>query len=110
PWGAPPTNSAQNNTDIISLNNSVFSMLAVGDVRKNYVQIGAVWTTGAIPKNSSEAMTLGKGSTQLQNATMETYQQFANNNCFSCHNHGSQSPPNDFSRLSHIWRNLNPLK
>ena len=43
PWGtnASDANAVRNNTDIISINNSVLGMLAAGDVRKNYVMVGS---------------------------------------------------------------------
>src|SRR5262249_44895474 len=52
PWGEEPANlaaSTANNTQIISLNNSILKMIPAGDLRKNYMLIGATWTNGKIP-------------------------------------------------------------
>jgi hypothetical protein len=107
PWGtAPGSTFTGNNTDVVSLNNSVLSQLAAGDVRKNYIHIGTVWTKGGAPPSTGTQV----GTTALANTTMETY--FQNSvNCFGCH----QDPPmlggpgNSDNGLSHIWGPLKPL-
>jgi len=112
-WGGPLGNSgATENTKVISLNNSVIGMLANGDVRKNYIHIGSVWTGGGVPA-SPPANPLGNqapiGSVMLSNATMESFhqvtapppQQFGMN-CFSCHQ-GNALGSAGQSNLSHIW-------
>jgi hypothetical protein len=109
PWGQGTT---ANNTDIISLNNSVVNRIPAGDVRKNYVLIGALWTNGKIPGFDPANQVQQIGSLQLANATMETYFQFPTLNCFTCH---SGSPGNGLGAkcgggLSHIYGDIVPLK
>jgi hypothetical protein len=109
PWGQ---GTSSNNTEIISLNDSVLGLIPPGDVRKNYVLIGALWTNGKIPGFDPPNTVQQIGSTQLANATMETYIQFASLNCFSCH---SGSPGNGLGMkcgggLSHIYGDIVPLK
>ncbi len=113
PWGqAPDEVSAKNNTRLLSHNLSVHSQLAEGDVRKNYIQIGGLWT--GPPKPSAEAPIPGasgfkpsdfRGSLTLANATMETYHQHID--CFTCHSHRKQH--NHFFDLSHIFSDIVPL-
>lgn len=104
PWGsqgglgtvAPTTN----NTEIISLNTDVLGLLAPGDVRANYILIGALWTQlGHIPPKPNTQ----KGSLLLTNSTMETYHQDLH--CFTCH----QGPSFKKDALSHIYWELEPL-
>ena len=138
-WGgAQGAAGLQNNTDIIALNNAIISMLGNGDVRKNYVLIGAVWTGGLIPPGGTTQPTppvapplppaivlpgaQSVGSVLLSNATMETYHQAIDNpsppdyspafgfNCFNCHNTGSADSAGNLSKLSHIWSTLQPLQ
>jgi hypothetical protein len=110
PWGAA-SNAAPNpvggtttpsasNTDIISLNHNVGSMMPSGDVRNNYFFMGATWTINGAPSNSNfgnpgnPGIVNGRavGTSQLENTTMETYQQGPStfnqfgSNCFECHN------------------------
>jgi len=89
PWGKPGS-SATSNTEVISMNDHVLGMLASGDVRKNYVMIGATWTIPGQAPPSGQV-----GTNQLANTTMETYQQ--GGNCFSCH---VTSTPD----VSHVFR------
>jgi len=101
--------SAASNTEIISINNSVSSMLASGDVRNNYVMTGATWTIGGAAPN---AFIGGNqvGTSSLSNTTMETYEQGSNttqqagsaSNCLSCHN-------NNTTAVSHVFGALKPL-
>ena len=87
PWGgAPDKSSASNNGQLISLNRDVGTLLGkLQDVRKNYFQVGAVWTqNGSIPTKPDDRA-LQKGSTLLANATMETYHQIDKKGCFGCH-------------------------
>jgi hypothetical protein len=96
-WGTPaavaPTGSSDdlvNNTNIIAINSNVSGKLAaVGDVRKNYLLVGATWN-------------FNFGSPRLANSTLETYEQ--DKTCFTCHN-GNLVRGN----LSHIWDPLQPL-
>jgi hypothetical protein len=78
PWGMPGSSTASN-TEVVSINNSVMSQLAAGDIRKNYIMTGATWTIfGAPPNNNNQV-----GTNRLANTTMETF--FQASNCFSCH-------------------------
>jgi hypothetical protein len=98
PWGSNNTSagSTSPNTDVISINNSVMSQLAAGDVRKNYFMVGTTWTIGgATPTPNNQV-----GTNQMANATMETFQQPSN--CFDCHT------SNSFG-VSHIFDVLKPL-
>lgn len=90
PWGNAPTPaSAENNSELISLNFDVNAMLGlVGDVRANYFQVGAVWTRdGSIPSSPTDPQLVG--SLLLANSTMETYHQQGSSQsdqgCFGCH-------------------------
>jgi hypothetical protein len=112
PWGEDPAKlpgSTANNTQIISLNNNVLKMIPAGDLRKNYVLIGATWTNGKIPGFSPPPVPI-IGSQKLVNATMETYAQPTD--CFDCHQ-GSKGnglgSPGGFG-LSHIYGDLQGLK
>ena len=102
PWGTHPSNpsditpttinSVETNTHIIALNNSVIGMLANGDVRRNYLLIGATWN-------------LGEGGNRLANSTIETYVQDLN--CSVCHN--GVNPGNRNGGVSHVFGPLTPL-
>jgi hypothetical protein len=86
PWGSPPTPaSADNNSELISLNLDIGIMLALAqDVRANYFQLGAVWSKdGSIPASGTDPDLAG--SVLLANSTMETYHQVAPPGCFGCH-------------------------
>ncbi|MGO7265026.1 hypothetical protein [Rhizobium leguminosarum] len=92
------------NTEIISMNNSVRNQLAAGDVRANYVFVGATWTIlGQPPTPVSNQV----GTSMLANSTMETYMQGTSahdegSNCFSCHRSNQVG-------VSRIYKSLNPL-
>jgi hypothetical protein len=98
PWGSNAASAASTspNTDVVSINNSVMSQLAAGDVRKNYVMTGTTWTIGGAAPNSGNQV----GTNQMANATMETF--FQGTNCFLCHS------TNQFP-VSHIFNVLKPL-
>lgn len=86
PWGNAPTQaSADNNSQLISLNFDIGLMLGlVKDVRANYFQVGAVWTKdGSIPSSGTDPQLAG--SLLLANSTMETYHQNSPPGCFGCH-------------------------
>lgn len=112
------TSDAQSNSEVITSNNSVLSQILNGDVRKNYYMVGSTWTNGgAVPNGAYSPQTPNNteiGTSQLQNTTMETYQQGSNNlwspttNCFGCHN-ASTNPSKTTVEVSHIWPNLIPL-
>jgi hypothetical protein len=102
PWGIAGSN-AGSNTQVISMNNHVLSMLASGDLRANYVMTGATWTPGGTnptPTNN------GVGTNLLANTTMETYAQ--GSNCFSCHSNFGATP-NATTDTSHVFAGLQPL-
>jgi hypothetical protein len=99
PFGTDGTDSSSN-TEIISMDNHVLSMMASGDVRGNYVMTGTTWT----PFGSNPGpFNLGVGTAKLANTTMETYMQ--GSNCFSCH----QSGANLTTDISHVFPGLQPL-
>lgn len=81
------TSISSANTKIISINNSVHTQLAAGDVRANYNFMGATWTFDGSPGNAFN----GAGTSRLCNTTMETYIQGTNTRfatggtCFTCH-------------------------
>jgi hypothetical protein len=122
PWGSlPEPASANNNTQLFTLNTNIDYMLAntpTGkDLRSNYIQVGAVWTrNGSIPSapadNSQQV-----GSLLLANTTMETYHQKVGqgirpafqNGCFGCHNTSkSASNPNPLpTSTSHLFSTSN---
>lgn len=101
PWGGVPTPaSAGNNSQLLSLNIDIRTMLGfLGDVRQNYFQVGAVWTTnGSIPVGGSAPNQIG--SLMLANSTMETYHQTDMQGCFGCHhNRTASGPPTGTSHL-----------
>jgi len=103
PWGNLPTPAAaNNNSQLISLNNDVRGMLSkLSDVRSHYFQVGAVWTqNGSIPSSASDTAKQ-IGSKLLANSTMETYHQTNKNGCFGCH-FGSSS-----TAVSHLFSTTN---
>ncbi|WP_155839629.1 hypothetical protein [Aquimarina latercula] len=127
PWGVAnagvpnPENKsvAASNSQIISTNNSVLGQLTSGDMRKNYIFIGATWTNdGAAPtgKSYSETLTtngVAIGTSQLANSTMETYAQNGAayseyGSCFSCHSN-SKTPGLKPTDLSHVYQAIQAL-
>jgi len=116
PWGnAPTAASATNNTLLLSNNNSIINQLSNGDLRKNYIQIGGIWTSAPtetsdapIPDTNDFNSTDLRGSLILANSTMETYNQPLD--CFTCHEQ-SKTAPDSFQpfELSHIYSQIVPL-
>ncbi|HTA98990.1 MAG TPA: hypothetical protein VK804_00820 [Bradyrhizobium sp.] len=102
-WGSDPTGSqaADNNTAVISINNSVIDQLAAGDVRKNYIMIGSIWTNGLAPTTGNRL-----GTTTIANSTMETFKQPGA--CFDCHDNNMLGSSGG-GGLSHIWGDIIPL-
>ncbi len=102
-WGSAST-KASANTDVISINNTVRSLLAGGDVRRNYILTGATWTIGGGEPTETNQV----GTNKLANGTMETYHQgsdasaMTGSNCFTCHTTNSTS-------VSAIYNPLKPL-
>ncbi len=121
PWGGEAGDTAapavKNNTLLISNNISVQGWLASDDVRRNYVQIGSLWTApqqkrgvdAPIPTFSDQMKSAQRGSLQLANATMETYEQ--DKNCFACHAVSTDQKPagQTFDYLSHVFSEIDPL-
>jgi hypothetical protein len=96
PWGMDGTSSLSN-AEVISINNTVRSLLDPADVRRNYFHEGTTWTIfGASPTPSSNQV----GTKKLSNTTMETYTQ--GGNCFNCH--GTNT-----TVVSHIFDDTDPL-
>ena len=99
PWGTYQAELRPNpNTRVISTNNNVQGRLERGDVRKNYMLIGATWG--------------GLGSRNLANSTMETFVQPAS--CPDCHDFkthmlGSKDEHGNGAGLSHLYGVLDPL-
>ncbi len=101
PWGSFETDAnpaSDTNTKIISINSSVLGQLADDDVRKNYLLIGSIWTTGTKPDKNNAGNQ--RGTTALINSTMETFGQ--KTNCFNCHQGSFLAP------LSHVWLKIIP--
>lgn len=119
--GAPNAENespAASNSEVISINNTINTMLVGNDIRKNYLFIGATWTSGGAPPNGSNYIYPGDtiagvaiGTSQLANSTMETYFQFNSDyksygSCFGCHNNNNGLEPDD---LSHVFGAIQPL-
>lgn len=80
----------------------------------NYEMVGAIWTKGGVDSGKSPVTTSGgpgdadsqqRGSLELSNMSMETFQQGDSSpvpNCFGCHNYVSTSP----LTVSHIQSRL----
>lgn len=126
PWGVAnegvpnPENAsvAASNSQVLSINNSVFSQLIGTDVRRNYLFIGSTWTdSGKAPNGSSYSATntgsgVAIGTSQLANSTMETYIQNGttyneNGSCFYCHHDFAKTGPTLLpSKLSHVYADI----
>jgi hypothetical protein len=142
PWGSasnahPNTNvflqDAENNAELISLNNDVLKLMPAGDVRGNYFVSGAVWTQyGNIPNLSNKDPNDSKlkwvepfgafkqiGSISLANSTMETFHQGSATSaiiverevgCFGCHYaQPEQVRANQGVAVSHIYGQIQPI-
>ncbi len=98
-WGSMfgSTPAAELNTEIINVNHDVLASVPAGDVRRNYVLIGSMWTRGGVAPGSPVA-----GPQRLVNMTMETF--FQDSNCFGCHRGITQTV-----EMSHIFDRLRPL-
>jgi hypothetical protein len=142
-WGASTNESpnpvdpaaADANSEIIDINNRVHQMLAPGDVRTNYILVGATFTSapgqnifigdGDLPNSDSVPypdvpnppatdIIDEVGASQLANSTLETYTQPATPaydssiNCFACHQ-GNALGASNGSGLSHIYGQIQPL-
>ena len=127
PWGsemgvspnAEDGSSAASNSEVISINNSVFGWLVGNDIRKRYLLIGASWTSGGAapngfsyssdpsnPKKTGDAI----GTSLMANSTMETFKQNNQTTCFSCHSNGTTGTPSLAPGvLSHVYTDLQPI-
>jgi len=126
PWGVASSGApnaenpspAASNSEVISINNNINSMLVGNDIRKNYLLLGATWTNGGAPPNGSNYLYpsdtiagVAIGTSQLANSTMETYFQFGSTyksfgSCFGCHSNNNGLAPDD---LSHVFEAIEPL-
>jgi hypothetical protein len=99
---------ANSNTEIISIDSGLRTLLDKRDVRTHYIMVGATWTIGGGPP---AGLSNEGGSTNLSNTTMETYQQGIDTTsrgaftCFECHSAAS----NDLTAMSHVYPYLQPL-
>lgn len=120
PWGNPEGGESdaivQNNTLLLSVNNSVINQLSAGDVRKNYVQIGGIWTSASSPTADAPIPAQDphfsffdmRGSLTLSNTSMETYHQ--GSTCFDCHSLSENAKSSfDPFELLHIYSQIIPL-
>jgi hypothetical protein len=120
PWGAPSnatpnpavSSVAQSNSEILSLNKDIHDQMP-GDVRSNYLFIGATWTIGgAGPTHNFHGSFSDNvvGTSHLANSTMETFTQsstfvtgtFPGPGCFACHKTNTTT-------TSHIFSETKPL-
>jgi hypothetical protein len=139
-WGTPydatsnqeDTTSADANSQVIAINNSVINKLVGNDARKNYIFIGSTWTAGGVKPNgrvynptaaggTDLASGVAIGTSSLSNSTMETDFQLSTpeikaiaigdqKNCFMCHGGGAknmnptENAPGQFNdNLSHVF-------
>ena len=119
-WGAfgianPRSKSAAaSNTELISINKTIAALLSPGDIRANYLLIGATWTEkGAAPNGESYSAEFSKpgsavGTNVLANSTMETYFQTPIKSCFTCHSN-NVTPGVLPADLSHFFKSLQPM-
>jgi hypothetical protein len=141
-WGGPSDvspnpvdpSAADSNSEIIALNNLAHQQLIAGDVRANYILIGATFSgTGPqlgplqgdvpgpnsvpwpdVPNPPKTDIIDELGTSQLANSTLETYSQPAVttynplNNCFLCHQ-GNALGTHAGLGLSHIYGQIKPL-
>jgi hypothetical protein len=105
PWGTASSDPGftGNNTDVISLNNSVMSKLVAPDIRAHYFHAGTTWIAGG--QNPSVGVQVG--TAQMANTTMETF--FQGSNCFDCHSDPTMLGTNSGGGLSHIFGPLKKL-
>ncbi len=122
---AEDVTTAAANSEIISINNDIRKMLVGKDIRKNYLLIGATWTSGGVAPNGisySDTSTysgVSIGSSQLANSTMETYLSETsffngNNSCFRCHSETNNAnvpilTPDVPFGLSHVFSEIQSL-
>lgn len=106
---------AASNSEIISINNNVTSMMPSGDVRNNYILSGATWAIPGSPGASGTGIEVG--TSQLDNSTMETYDQGPSTlggfSCLDCHSsanaNGSTNTTTFVVGVSHVFFNIKAL-
>jgi hypothetical protein len=108
------SDSAESNTQIISMNNSVLGQLSKDDIRRNYFMLGATWTDGSAPGKSFPMGNVA-GASQLANSTMETFTQLrsefsARDSCFSCHTSNAPQGTKVTTGVSQVFASLKPLR
>ncbi len=120
PWGSSighitnpqDSSSAASNSEILSLNNSIQQLMPDGDVRKNYLLLGATWTDGGTAPNGltfskkNSAPGAAIGTSNLANSTMETYIQSDATTCFTCHSSGNNPGSLQPNQISHVFQPL----
>jgi hypothetical protein len=76
----------------------------ISTVFANYRLIGTVWLeAGKLQPGDGNLDSEAVGSTDLANATLETFLQHPKINCFTCHNtSGGKSYPGKYINISHI--------
>jgi hypothetical protein len=88
------------NAQIIGPNGFVTALPANNpmSVWKNYSLQGGLWTNGGVGSGGTDVQ---RGSLEIVNATMETFNQTptSNNNCFACHTYDPSNP----TGVSHIF-------
>ena len=110
----------ENINTIVKINESVNNLLLSLDdsdpmkIWSNYELVGAIWTkdgqnSGKLPVphkgGTPDPKSPQRGSLELTNITMETFQQGDSSsvpNCFGCHNYTSEDP----TKVSHIYSQL----
>jgi hypothetical protein len=122
PWGSftdsltnqQDTTSAASNSEIISFNNTIQSLLPINDVRSNYMLIGATWTANGTAPNglsysaSNKVPGVAIGTSLLSNTTMETYFQSSATSCYTCHSN-AKTPTLNPAILSHMYSAMLPV-
>ena len=96
--------SAESNSQIISINNTVHGVLKNGDLRRNYILTGATWMIAFFSGSTFDPTQVG--TSDMANTTMETFSQglgnfFTNDpflNCFGCHDASKHD-----TNVSHIF-------
>jgi hypothetical protein len=105
PWGNSEFRPTPN-ASLISIYNSIRVRLAKGDLRKNYIMVGAIWLADpslGYGGGTDCATSSAKGSNCVANSSIETFQQPSN--CLYCH----RGPEDMLRGVSHVYRPLNPL-
>jgi hypothetical protein len=100
---------AASNSEIISINNNIGAMMPSGDIRNNYIMSGATWAIPGSPGPSGTGVEVG--TSQLDNSTMETYDQGPSTlggfSCLDCHSstnaNGTTNTTTFVAGVSHVF-------